>query len=159
MGFALPTVGSLRNRFRSGTQSDPCISSIRNCNHDYCFELLFFRERSRTPNQLLDVQRNTIAISGLSCVRTEFAPLLKIPSLAHHPIQPNRQSSRHRDLRRLAPTPHHQVQIFGAPLGQAAYRGWAASTSRKRNIELPCLVMCPSGRRFPLESSSGTSPR
>jgi hypothetical protein len=39
-GFALPTVGSPRNRFRSGTQSDPCISSIRTCDHDYYFELL-----------------------------------------------------------------------------------------------------------------------
>jgi hypothetical protein len=29
---------------------------------------------------------------------------------------------------------------------------WAASTSRNRRIELPCLVMCPSRRRFPLES-------
>ena len=36
---------------------------------------------------------------------------------------------------------------------------WAASTSRKRNIELPCLVICPSRLRFPLESSHGTSPR
>src|SRR5215471_19878502 len=27
--FALPTVGSPRNHFRSGTQSDPCISSVR----------------------------------------------------------------------------------------------------------------------------------
>jgi hypothetical protein len=35
----------------------------------------------------------------------------------------------------------------------------AASTSRKRIIELPCLVMCPRRRRFPLDSSSGTSPR
>ena len=39
-GFALPTVGSHRNRFRSGTQADPCISSISNCDHDYYFELL-----------------------------------------------------------------------------------------------------------------------
>src|SRR5215469_14401579 len=62
-GFALPTVGSLRNRFRSGTQSDPCISSIRNCDHDYYFELLLFSEEEM-PNQLLDVRRNTIAISG-----------------------------------------------------------------------------------------------
>ena len=29
----------------------------------------------------------------------------------------------------------------------------------RRNIELPCLVICPRRRRFPLESSSGTSPR
>jgi hypothetical protein len=36
---------------------------------------------------------------------------------------------------------------------------WAASTSKKRIIELPCLVICPNRRRFPLESSNGTSPR
>ena len=42
------------------------------------------------PNQLLDVRRNTMAISGLACVRTELDPLLIIPSLARHPIQPNR---------------------------------------------------------------------
>src|SRR5215467_6057368 len=33
---------------------------------------------------------------------------------------------------------------------------WAASTSRKRKMELPCLVMCPKRRRFPLDFSSGT---
>src|ERR1700676_4590308 len=30
---------------------------------------------------------------------------------------------------------------------------WAASTSKKRIIELPCFVIWPSRRRFPLESS------
>ena len=34
-----------RNRFRSGTQSDPCISSVCNCDHDYYFELLGEEER------------------------------------------------------------------------------------------------------------------
>ena len=29
------TVGSPRNHFRSGLQSDPCISSVRYCDHDY----------------------------------------------------------------------------------------------------------------------------
>jgi hypothetical protein len=28
----------------------------------------------------------------------------------------------------------------------------AASTSKKRNSELPCFVMCPSRRRSPLDS-------
>jgi len=35
----------------------------------------------------------------------------------------------------------------------------AASTNRKRTMELPCLVICPSRRRFPLDSSKGTNPR
>src|SRR4029077_8351994 len=38
-------------------------------------------------------------------------------------------------------------------------RTCAASTSRKRNREFPCFVICPSRRRFPLEFSNGTSPR
>jgi hypothetical protein len=34
-GFAWPTVGSHRNRFRSGTRSDPSVSSVCNSDHDY----------------------------------------------------------------------------------------------------------------------------
>src|ERR1700756_13774 len=105
-GFALPTIGSLV--IVSGQDVSPTHASLRSAtaimittsnSSSY--------ERSRTPNQLLDVRRNTMAIFGLSCVRTELAPLLIIPSLAHHPVQTNRQSARHCDLRRLAPTPHH----------------------------------------------------
>src|SRR5580692_6733971 len=44
-GFALPTVDSLVIVFRSGTRSDPCISSVSNCDHDYYFELLGEEER------------------------------------------------------------------------------------------------------------------
>jgi hypothetical protein len=44
---------------------------------------------SGTPNQLLGVQRHTIAMSGLSRVRTELSQLLVIPSLAPHPVQAN----------------------------------------------------------------------
>jgi hypothetical protein len=35
---------------------------------------------------------------------------------------------------------------------------WAASTSKKRNMEFPCFLICPSRRRFPLDFSRGTSP-
>jgi hypothetical protein len=37
------------------------------------------------PNQLLGVPLHTIAMSGLSRVRTELCKLLVIPSLAPHP--------------------------------------------------------------------------
>jgi hypothetical protein len=57
--------------------------------HDYYFKLLLIK-RSRTPNQLLDALLHTIAISGLSCVRTELFHLLVVPFLAHHPEQTNR---------------------------------------------------------------------
>ena len=88
-------------------------------NHDYYFELLLLK-RSRTPNQLLDVRLNTMTISGLSYVRTELIPLLIVPSLAHHPVQTNRQPSCHRDLGDLPSMSRHQVEILAAPLGQAA---------------------------------------
>jgi hypothetical protein len=41
---------------------------------------------SGMPNQLLGVLLHTLAISGLSRVRTEFFQLLVIPSLAPHPV-------------------------------------------------------------------------
>ena len=111
------------------------------------------------PNQLLGVLLHTMAISGLSRVRTELFQLLVIPSLTHHPEQPNRQPAGHGDLGDLPSPPHHQVKILAAPFRKLRTVTCAASTSRKRIIELPCLVMCPSRRRFPLDSSSGTSPR
>src|ERR1700675_32100 len=116
-------------------------------------------KRSGTPNQLLGVLLHTMAISGLSRVRTELNPLLIVPSLAHHPVQTNRQSSRHCDLSDLAAASHHQMEILAAPLRQAAHRHLRRFHQQERNIELPCLVIWPSRRRLPLESSNGTSPR
>ncbi len=74
------------------------------------------------PNQLLGVQLHTIAISGLSRVRTELVQLLVIPSLAPHPVHANRQSPRHGDLGDLPPPPHRQVKILTAPFRVAAHR-------------------------------------
>ena len=91
------------------------------------------------PNQLLDVRRNTMTISGLSCVRTELDPLLIIPFLAHHPIQPNRQSACHCDLRRLASSPHHQVRILASPLRQAAYRDLGRFYQQEAQHRTPLL--------------------
>ena len=47
---------------------------------------------------LLDVLPHTIAMSGLSRVRTEFCQLAVIPLLAYPPVHANRQSPRHSDL-------------------------------------------------------------
>jgi hypothetical protein len=74
-------------------------------------------KRSGTPNQFLGVLLHTTAISGLSPVRTEFAPLLMVPSLAHHPVQTNRQSPRHGDLGGFPSSSHHQVEILELCLG------------------------------------------
>src|SRR5206468_6322597 len=77
---------------------------------------------SGMPNQLLGVRLHTMAISGLSRVRTELLQLLVIPFLAHHPEQLHSQSAGHGDFRNLASAPQHQMKIFAAPLRQAAYR-------------------------------------
>src|SRR5450755_3482264 len=60
--------------------------------HDYYFELPV--KGSGIPNQLLGVLLHTMAMSGLSRVRTELSQLLVIPFLAHHPVQTKRPVSR-----------------------------------------------------------------
>ena len=74
------------------------------------------------PNQLLGVLLHTLAISGLSRVRTELFQLLVIPSLAPHPVQANRQSPGHGDLGNLPPSPHRQMKVPTAPFRIAAHR-------------------------------------
>src|SRR6266576_6751417 len=108
-----------RNRFRSGTQSDPCISSVTTA-------IMITTSNSPVkgsgmPNQLLGVQRHTIAISGLSRVRTELPQLLVIPSLTPHPVQANRQFSRHGYLGDLPSPTQRQVKILTAPFRIAAH--------------------------------------
>src|SRR5580700_3324833 len=88
-GVAFSNRRLARNRFQARTQSDPCISSVATAIMITTSNSSL--SRSRTPNQFLGVLLHTIAMSGLSHVRTELAPLLIIPSLAHHPVQPNRQ--------------------------------------------------------------------
>ena len=53
--------------------------------HDYYFELPV--KGSGIPNQFLGVLLHTIAMSGLSRVRTELVQLPVIPSLAPRPVQ------------------------------------------------------------------------
>src|SRR5205809_7538479 len=127
-----------------------------NLDHDYCSNSLV--KGSGTPYQFLGVLVHTMAMSGLSRVRTELFQLLVIP-LRH--IQYRRTAS----LRAMA-----TLAIF-RPRRSAKWKNllrhswslrtvtWAASTSKKRNRELPRFVMCPSRRRSPLDSSMGTSPR
>jgi hypothetical protein len=74
------------------------------------------------PTQFLGVLLHTMAISGLSCVRTELDPLLIIPFLAHHPVQLDRQPARHSNLGDLSASPHHQVKVSAAPFRKTANR-------------------------------------
>ena len=119
-GVAFSNRRLARNRFQVRTQSDPCISSVATAIMITTSNSSV--KRSGTPNQFLGVLLHTIAISGLSRVRTELAPLLIIPSLAHHPVQTNRQLAGHGDLGGFPPSPHHQVKILAAPLGHTTHR-------------------------------------
>src|ERR1700682_4354701 len=76
---------------------------------------------SGIPNQFLGVLLHTLAMSGLSRVRTELLQLLVIPSLAPHPVHANRQSTGHRTFGDLSPPPHRQVEILVAPFLVAAH--------------------------------------
>src|SRR5580692_7299705 len=120
MVLPFPTLGSLVIVSRSGTQSDPCISSvatsimITSSNSSV--------KRSGLPNQLLGVLQHTIVISGLSRVRTELFHLLVIPPLAPHPIQTNRELPGHGDLGDLPSSSHGQVEILAAPFRNASCR-------------------------------------
>jgi hypothetical protein len=82
-----PTEAHSQAVFRSGTQSDPCISSITTSTMILSSNSPL--RRSGTPSQFLGVLLDTTAIFGLSRVRTESVHLLVIPFLAHHPVQLN----------------------------------------------------------------------
>ena len=70
VAFALPTKARLVIGSRPGTQSDPCVSSVTT-------SIMITTSNSPVkgsgiPNQLLGVGLHTIAMSGLSRVRTEL---------------------------------------------------------------------------------------
>jgi hypothetical protein len=74
------------------------------------------------PNHYAGDLLHTMAISGLSRVRTELNELTVIPALAPHPVQVHCQFARHGYLRDLSPSAHGQVEKLTAPLRLAAYR-------------------------------------
>ena len=92
-------------------------------------------------NQLLDFHLHAIACSGLSRVRTELFQLPVIPPLAHHPLNPNRQSARHRDLGDLPSHSHRQVGILTSPFRVAAHRDLGrfhlSNGARQNAVPLP----------------------
>jgi len=79
--------------FRSESSIRPMHLFGRTCDHDYYFELL--PQEVQNAHSVSGCWIHTPAISGLFCVRTEFHNLLVVPFLTHHPVQTNRQSSRH----------------------------------------------------------------
>src|ERR1700687_5729002 len=96
---------------------------------------------SGIPNQLLGDRLHTLAISGLSRVRTELFQLLVIPSLAPHPVHANRQSSRHRYLGDLSSPPHRQVEILTAPFLVAAHRDLRRFHQQETQQRVACDVV------------------
>src|SRR5262245_40358289 len=62
-----------------------------------------------------------MAMSGLFHVRTELQQLLIIPSLAHHPVQTNRQPPSHSNLGDLPPSSQHEVEVPAAPCVEATH--------------------------------------
>src|SRR5215467_10867837 len=74
----------------SGTRSDPAISSITHCDQDSLLRTPSLTG-SGMPNHYVDDGLHTIAISGLSRVRTEPLRWAVVLALAPHPVQAHRQ--------------------------------------------------------------------
>ncbi len=110
------------------------------------------------PNHYGGDLLHTMGISGLSRVRTELLHFVVIPAAPPHPVQLDRQLAGHRYLGDIAPLPHGQVKELDAPLRIVAHRHLRRFHQQERNSTLPCLLMWPTRRRSPLDSSAGTSP-
>ena len=65
---------------------------------------------------------HTMAISGLSRVRTELLHFVVVPASTPHPVQLDRQFAGHRHLGDLASAAHGQMKKLAAPLRLAAHR-------------------------------------
>src|SRR5207302_5861531 len=74
------------------------------------------------PNHYVGDLLHTMAISGLSRVRTELLQLAVVPALSPHPVQMHRQLTGHRYFRNLSATTHGEVEELTAPLRVAAHR-------------------------------------
>ena len=74
------------------------------------------------PNHYAGDLLHTMAISGLSRVRTELFELTIVQSLAPHPIEVNRQLSSHRYLRDFPSSAHGQVEELAAPMRLTVHR-------------------------------------
>jgi hypothetical protein len=127
-----------------------------NRDHDYYFELP--AKGSGMPNHYAGDLVHTMAISGLSRVRTELDPLTVIQSLAPHPIQMHRQLARHGDLRDLSPSAHGQVEKLTAPLRLTAdrdLRRFHQQKTKQRVTLFADVVRDGAGLRWTLLSEPG----
>src|SRR3954447_22953388 len=114
----------------SGTRFDPAISSITYCDQDSLIRTPS-PAGSGMPNHYIGDLLHTIAMSGLSRVRTELLLMAVVATLAPHPLQVHRQFPRHRYFRDLPSSSQGEVEECAAPLGTAAHR--------------TCALPCPEG--------------
>ncbi len=96
------------------------------------------------PNQFAGDLLHTMACYELSRVRTELYNLFVIPFFAPHPEQTDGGSRAMATLairgsRRIA-----RCANFRRHSASPRTAACAASTSKKRNRVLPCLLICPS---------------
>ena len=74
------------------------------------------------PNHYVGDLLHTMAISGLSRVRTELDPLTVIQSLTPHPVQMHRKFAFHSDFCNLSSAPRRQVEKLTPPVPFTADR-------------------------------------
>jgi hypothetical protein len=74
------------------------------------------------PNHYAGDLLRTMAIPGLSRVRTELFKLTVVQALTPHPVQVDGQLAGHRDLRDLSSSSHGQVEELTAPQRLTAHR-------------------------------------
>ena len=155
-GLRFPTLGPLLIVW--GQELSPTQPSLRSSTAIMITSSNFPAKGSGIPNHYVGDLLHTIGISGLSRVRTELVQLAVVQPLTPHPVQMHRQLASHGHVRDLPSSSHGEMKECAAPFGMAAPVTCAASTSRNRSSTLPCLLMCPSRRRSPLDSSVGTNP-
>jgi len=74
------------------------------------------------PNHYVGDLLHTMAISGLSRVRTELFKLTVVPALAPHPVQMHRKFARPGYLCDFSPSAEGEMEELAAPLLLAAHR-------------------------------------
>src|SRR6202162_1264897 len=137
-----------RNQY-SGLELGPTHASLRSLTTIRITTSNSSVKRSGTPNQLLGVGLHTIAMSGLSRVRTELFQLLIIPSLAPHPVQTNSEFPRHRYLGDLPSPPHGQMKVLTAPFREAAHRDLGSFHQQETQHRTPLLGDMPQPSPIP----------
>src|SRR4051812_16963747 len=108
---------------RSGQELGPTQPSLRSLTaiKIHLFELPH-QQGAGCPIITSVIYLHTMAISGLSRVRTELLLMAVVATLAPHPVQVHRQFPRHHYFRNRPSTPHGQVKELAAPLRLTAHR-------------------------------------